>query len=146
MKKIVIFICLVVPFSFIFSSNTEALPQNSTLLNMRNIRDSIKLYYDSAIVVTPADTVTLEGKFLKEQFFNKAGREIPGVFDWFFETIGNKYFVKIRAEDVTTEKLEIYKNELLHVRGLIFEGLWDTDNPDVQSRVGKYIVILQLIP
>ncbi len=146
MKKIVILICLVVPFSFIFSSNTEALPQNSTLSDMINIRDSIKLYYDSVMVVTPADTLTLEGIFIKEQFVNKAGREIPGVFDWFFETNGKKYFVKIRAEDVTTEKLEIYKNELLHVRGLIREGLWDTDDNNIQSRVGKYIVILQLIP
>ena len=88
---------------------------------------------------------TLKGRFIKEQFVNKAGRKINGVFDYFFEIQGEKYFIKFAGGSVKVSDIESVLGNEIRADVIFKEGLWDTDDPNVQSRVGKYITITKII-
>jgi hypothetical protein len=101
------------------------------------------------------DTLSLVGQILKMPFISKNGKEIPGVFDYFFKVGKKKYFIKISESALSAEKLEElmirdqrpeaeYHNRRFEV--IIKNGEWDTDpaNPeDIQSRLGEYIAIIR---
>lgn len=88
---------------------------------------------------------TLKGRFIKEQFVNKAGRKIDGVFDYFFEIQGEKYFIKFTGSFTKVSDIESVLGNNIRADIIFKEGLWDTDDPNVQSRVGKYITITKII-
>ena len=88
---------------------------------------------------------TMKGKIVKVDFVNKGGRKIPGVFDYFFETDGEKLFIKITEGEVSRDEIAKYLNKKVEIKGFKSGGLWDTDNPNVQSRVGDYVVILKFL-
>ncbi len=95
--------------------------------NFTKVEELLKLYY-------------LFGKIVKEPFVNKIGKEIPGVYDYFFEVQGEKYFIKnIKlAESVQIEDL-LGKEALFKLT--FHNGLWDSDDSNHQSRIGKYVKI-----
>jgi hypothetical protein len=88
---------------------------------------------------------TYEGKVKKVPFVNKAGRKIADVFNLFFETSGKKYFIKSSEGDVIYSELKNFINKPIKVKAHKTFGLWDTDDPNVQSRIGEYFCIIEVL-
>lgn len=95
----------------------------------------------------------LEGKIIKSVQVNKAGRKLK-TYDLFFRTGKEQYYIKSREQTVSRKELESllkenkdgsYESGTVRVHGEIKNGLWDTDDPKVQSRVGKYILIYKIV-
>jgi len=95
-------------------------------------------YYD------PVESFTLKGKIIKEQFVNKAGRTISNVFDYFYEIQGEKYFIKITSCNVSKEILDKNTGNDIYCTVVFHSGLWDADDNTHQSRMGKYISIINI--
>jgi len=87
----------------------------------------------------------MKGKIVKVNFVNKGGRKIPGAFDYFFEIDGKKLFIKITEGEVTRDEIAKHLDKEVEIKGYKSGGLWDTDDPNVQSRVGDYMVILEFL-
>lgn len=85
------------------------------------------------------------GEIIEEPFVNKAGRVIPNVGDLFFKTEGKKHFIKLMEGKVLRVDLEKYLNQTIKVKAYLTDGLWDTDNPEMQSRIGVYMVVLEML-
>lgn len=97
---------------------------------------------DIAVQIPPASGVSIyDGTVVTEAFVNKVGRENPKIIDLYFETGGKRYFIKFLDSNVTRNEVARYVNKSLKVQGKVNYGLWDTNNPNDQSRVGEYIVI-----
>jgi len=86
-----------------------------------------------------------KGKVLKVNFINKAGRKIDGVFDYFFEIENKKYFIKFSEGNVKREQLENFYNWNIQVEAVITAGLWDTNDHNVQSRFGEFIILYKIL-
>jgi hypothetical protein len=89
------------------------------------------------------DIFELRGKIIKEQFENKAGRKIEGVYDYFFEIEGEKYFIKLSKSLV--ENLKSFLDRNIRLRLIFQNGLWDADDNNVQSRIGTFIIPVSII-
>ncbi len=85
------------------------------------------------------------GKIIKVNFVDKGGRVHKDIFSYFFETEGDKIFIKITEGKVNREEIAKYYNEEIKVRAIKTGGLWDTDDPNVQSRVGDYIIFKEIL-
>lgn len=126
-----------------------SLKTNAILLKASNnqIRH-FKIFSDTSIKI-------FEGKIIKSLQVNKAGRKLK-IYDYFFVEKKSKkqYFIKSAANTISIDKIEkhiIYSDTLnnatkkLKIKGKKQTGLWDTDNPEQQSRVGDYIHIYEII-
>ncbi len=93
------------------------------------------------------DEKIYKGKFEKKQSFKKNGQPIEGGADYFFSTKGESYFVKFTdpQNGISPDEVESLNGEKVKVKGFLTEGLWDTDDPNVQSRIGTYFVITDII-
>ncbi len=89
--------------------------------------------------------IALEGVFITRSFINKAGREYPTVRDWYFRTNDAEYFVRLDRSRVKAERLRQIAGKRVRVRAVKAFGLWDTDDPNVQSRVGGYLKIEEIL-
>ncbi len=87
----------------------------------------------------------MTGQFVLVPFHNKIGRPIEGVKDWFFETKNKRLFIKDLAAGITDENLKQLKGKTVKIRAQLQEGLWDTDDPNVQSRIGEYLVVFEIL-
>jgi hypothetical protein len=87
---------------------------------------------------------TLKGVFLKEPFENKGGKIIDGLYDYFFKVQGIKYFIKLGTNAVKKEEIDNILNKEVKASFSIKEGLWDADDNTHQSRIGKYISIINI--
>lgn len=88
---------------------------------------------------------TVDAKVIKEPFVNQGGHKIEGVFDFFLNFEDKNWFIKFSSGDVLRDDLEKLVNKTAKFSISIHDGLWDTDDPMMQSRVGKYIAIHQII-
>lgn len=87
----------------------------------------------------------LWGMFVKVPFVNKAGRTIQGMDNWFFEMEERKLFIKFDEGNVLANDLEEYENKRVEIQGYISTGLWDTSDTNIQSRMGDYLVVLEVL-
>ncbi len=95
-----------------------------------------------AIEMPPTAAVSVyDGKIVGKPFVNKVGQESPKMIDLYFETGGKTYFIKFIDSNVSRNEMSQYINTRLKVEGRLGDGLWDTNDPNHQSRVGEYIVI-----
>lgn len=85
------------------------------------------------------------GKLIEVPFVNKAGRVIPNMGDLFLKIGEEEYFIKFMEGKVLRVDLEKYLNQSIKVKGYLSSGLWDTDNPEMQSRFGDYMVVLEIL-
>ncbi|RLD50124.1 MAG: hypothetical protein DRI94_09470 [Bacteroidetes bacterium] len=86
------------------------------------------------------------GKIIKVHFVDKAGNEHKDAFNYFFETEDKQYFIKISEGDVSREEIEKFYNKKIRIKAIIILfGLWDTDDPNVQSRVGDYLILKEIL-
>lgn len=89
---------------------------------------------------------TFVGEIVAVQPTNKAGKPMTGVEDLFFKTNGEKYFIKLMECDTeVVKKLKEMKGSSVVLKIELKDGLWDTDNPEVQSRIGKYCVVKSIL-
>ncbi len=89
--------------------------------------------------------VVLEGVFVERSFVNKAGREYPSVRELYFRTGGEEYFVRLDRSRIRADRMRSLAGRPVRVRAVIVFGLWDTDDPNVQSRVGEYLVVEEIV-
>lgn len=89
---------------------------------------------------------TVTAKVIYEPFINKAGKVIEGVGDYFLIYDDIQWFVKFSESQIKPEQLRNLIDQNTTFELMEMEGLWDTDDPNVQSRIGKYVAILQIIP
>jgi len=92
------------------------------------------------------DIAIFTGKFVKEQFVNKGGREIEGVYDYFFEIEETPYFISFKEGDVDIKELEECTGNNVRLKVLLRWGSLDADDEISQSRIGRYVNILEIIP
>ncbi len=86
-----------------------------------------------------------KAKVIAQAFTNKAGREYPDIVEYFLEFGGRRHFIKFSESRITPEQLKPYAGKTILFDGELVEGLWDTDDPNVQSRVGEYLVVYKLL-
>lgn len=92
---------------------------------------------------TQSEIVT--AKLIRKKAFNKAGREMPYPGDFFLVINGKELFVKLMDSKVSSEDLEPLLDQKSKFRIVRSEGLWDTDDPNVQSRIGPYVAIIEIL-
>jgi len=95
-------------------------------------------------IITQNDHKIYTGQFTKITAKNKSGRSMQ-VDDIFFKTATGSYFVKQFSSVELKTKIIDMLDKVLTVRIEFSEGLWDTNDPNVQSRVGKYILVHELM-
>ena len=79
-----------------------------------------------------------------ESFVNKAGIEQPEYQEHYFLCTSGEYFIK-KSESHYKSNLKDAENKHIKVLAHIEDGLWDTNDPNVQSRVGPYICIDSIV-
>jgi hypothetical protein len=94
----------------------------------------------------PDDVMEVEAKVTYHPFVNKAGKTIEGAGDYFLVYEGEEWFIKFTEGNVLREDVVKYLDRTAHVTLVEREGLWDTDDPKVQSRIGKYVAIFVIQP
>ncbi len=82
-----------------------------------------------------------KGKIVKKYFVNKRGDIDKSIYDLFFDTKTAEYFIKLDECSVNKKELEKYLDKNVKIKAIKKEGLWDTDDPNVQSRIGTYLAI-----
>ncbi len=87
----------------------------------------------------------MKGKIIKINFVDKGGRENPDVFNYYFETEEDTLFIKFSEGKVRSDEIAEYLGKEIEIEGYKSSGLWDTDDPMVQSRVGDYVVINRIL-
>lgn len=88
---------------------------------------------------------TVEARVMYEPFVNKAGVLVEGVGDYFLVYNDLHWFIKFTDGTVLREDIAKLKDQTAKFVVMEKEGLWDTDDPNVQSRVGKYVGIYEII-
>lgn len=94
------------------------------------------------------DTLVLKGRIVKEDMENKKGQKLEGVQDLYFSTGTNSYFIKLAGGNFLRTDLEKYGNKEITIKAIKKFGNVDIDSDDpsyAQTRVGEYIVILEII-
>ncbi len=86
------------------------------------------------------ETLWMSGKIITKAFTNKIAKENPDVQEFYFRHFYSDYFIKL-SESRLNEDLSSYIDSYVRINAEIKNGQWDSDNPNVQSRVGDYIVI-----
>ncbi len=85
------------------------------------------------------------GTIIWEPFVNKIGEVIPEYGDYYFVCMDGEYFIKLMDCKKINVDLKDYKNNYIRMRICMHDGLWDTNDPNVQSRVGQYITFDSIV-
>lgn len=91
------------------------------------------------------DPIEVEAKVIYRPFVNKAGKTIEGSGDYFLEYGGEEWFIKFSAGSVLRDDVAPLLNQTALFRLTESDGLWDTDDPRQQSRVGKYVILHEIV-
>lgn len=126
----------------------EFFSNNQMSASIEGMKDGInkKTEYKFSKIPSLFDIGTFTGKFLRKQFVNKAGRAIDGVYDYYFSIEEKDYFIRFKDGGVTLKELEEYTNKEVRLEVMFHWGLWDTDEENIQSRIGSYVNVLGIIP
>ncbi|OIQ28478.1 MAG: hypothetical protein BM555_05795 [Crocinitomix sp. MedPE-SWsnd] len=79
-----------------------------------------------------------------DQSINKAGNVMPGEGDYYLIYNEESYFVKLSEGKVSREQLKAVLGTKTTFEVIFDNGLWDTDDPNVQSRIGNYVGIINI--
>lgn len=97
-----------------------------------------------APVMIPGDAKEVEAKVIYVPFVNKAGKLIEGAGDYFLVYDGLEWFIKFSAGNVLRTDIEKLLDKTAKFRLTEHDGLWDTNDPGVQSRIGKYVAVYSI--
>jgi len=87
----------------------------------------------------------VEAKVSQEPFVNKVGQVYPDRKELYLHYDDYAWFIKFSAGAVLRTDVEKLLDSTVKFSIIEHDGLWDTDNPDQQSRVGKYVSIHEII-
>jgi len=82
-----------------------------------------------------------EAKIIAEIFVDKGGREHPEIVEYFLEFGGKRYWIKFAESKVSVAAVKALAGQSIYFDGKLENGLWDTDNPEVQSRIGDFLIV-----
>ena len=85
-----------------------------------------------------------EAKIIAKTFVNKGGKVHPEIVEYYLEFDGKQHWIKFSASKVSVAAVKALVGQSIYFDGRIEDGLWDTDDQNVQSRVGTYLVIKRL--
>ncbi|MDD3741493.1 MAG: hypothetical protein PHH30_09640, partial [Bacteroidales bacterium] len=89
---------------------------------------------------TETDYIWKTGIITEEIFVDKGGRPHQDIKDYYFLTADSEDFINVSKCKGIKEKMSEYSYWYVKARVKNFDGLWDTDDPNVQSRVGPYLI------
>lgn len=95
------------------------------------------------------EIILLKGKIVVKNYINKANRKFD-YKEYYFEsedsskTIQN-YFIKSFENKITKQALDSINNQPISIKAILKNGLWDTNDPSVQSRFGNYIILVEIL-
>ncbi|MDD3687093.1 MAG: hypothetical protein PHE56_10055 [Bacteroidales bacterium] len=124
---------------------------------MKNLKNHVTIFISFCLLTsitscnsgktTVADIPEFSGSYewknaiiYSESFTDKGGQEHHEIKDYFIFTQDGEYFIKLSECKTSDLKIEQINAHLVRVRVKISDGLWDTNDPNVQSRVGSYAV------
>ncbi len=87
----------------------------------------------------------MKGTIEREQFENKIGKKVKGIYDYKFTTKNKTYHINLHESSVTEAEMKQILGKKIKVALSVKDGLWDTDDPNVQSRVGEYVAIHEVL-
>lgn len=87
---------------------------------------------------------TIKCTIVQKKAYNKVGKEMPGEGDLYIKYQGKEVFIKLMSSKVTLDELTPHIGEKITLVVQFEEGLWDTDDPNIQSRIGEYAIVLEL--
>lgn len=73
-------------------------------------------------------------------FVNKIGEVMPEYAEHYFLCSEGEYFIKLMDCKNVNAEVKDFKNKYVKMHISIGDGLWDTNDPNVQSRVGSYVI------
>ena len=88
-------------------------------------------------------TRKVKGIIVQEKSINKIGKEMPGPGDYYLKIKSKRYFIKFDYGSTMINDVEALLGEKRKFTVTFCNGLWDTDDPSVQSRVGDYVKIIE---
>jgi hypothetical protein len=80
------------------------------------------------------------GVITMSPFITKFGEEIPENSQHYFLCSNGKYFIKLMNCKNVNADVKDFKNKYVKMKISIHDGLWDTNNPEHQSRIGPYVI------
>ncbi len=93
---------------------------------------------------TDSKTSWKTGIITTSTFVNKIGEEMPQYQEHYFLCSEGEFFIKKQVCTYTND-IKSLENRYVKINASIQNGLWDTNDSNVQSRVGPYIVIDSII-
>ncbi len=102
---------------------------------------------ETVIIAIPdsANVVVLRAKVVQIAFEDKGGRVHEEVQNFYLSYNDIEWFVKFSESQIKPDDLKPLIGSTVEFRLIERDGLWDTDDPTVQSRVGKYVAILEIV-
>jgi len=91
------------------------------------------------------DTVIVNAKVVTKPFVNKKGKVYLNMPELYLVVDSVSLFVKGCNSCVSKHDLMQYKDSVITVKIVLRRGLWDTNNPYEQSRIGKYVNVLKIL-
>lgn len=85
------------------------------------------------------------GLITSSPFINKVGEAMPEFDETYFLCSKGEYFIKFMDCENTNANAKDFVNKYVKMKVSIEDGLWDTNNPNIQSRVGEYIIYDSII-
>jgi hypothetical protein len=115
-----------------------------TFLSCGNKQHVVDFVDEETHTVPVGDTTAVIAKVIRQPMVNKAGRVLEGG-EYYLVYDGDERFIKFTESSIDPSDLEPYLDKTIEFRLIEREGLWDTDNPNVQSRIGKYVAVLEIV-
>jgi len=123
---------------------SENLKMKVTVESIANGKNKT-IYYSFTKIPSDNDIAVFSGYIKKEQFVNKGRHIIENVFDYFFVIEGTPYFIKFSGSDVSITGIKEFEEHKLRLKIKFLYGMWDSDDETHQSRIGKYINVLEIL-
>lgn len=124
-------------------------PQNLKLIFLFSFFVMITFYtscqssHVSNNVSTPISNNDFEiktGLIAIDYFVDKGGNTHKEIVDYYFICSEGNFFIKLSSCTGIEGKIADYTNNYVRIYAQINDGLWDTNNPSIQSRVGSYVI------
>lgn len=91
------------------------------------------------------DTTFIIAKIIAKPFVNKKGVVFKQYQELYLVVDSVDVFIKHNDNSVLCEDLFMLKDSVVKVKVVFKEGLWDNKTRYEQSRIGKYVEVLQII-
>ena len=92
------------------------------------------------IEIINSEYIWKTGIITMSPFVNKVGEVMPEYAEHYFLCSDGEYFIKLMDCKKVNADVKDFANKYVKMRVSFQDGLWDTNDPNVQSRVGSYVV------